>query len=190
MKKLLTLMALLCLFTLCGCEKTYYITNYVEEKDEAGKEDEGKEESGKDDSGKDDGDNNEDGDDTGGDSPDDVTGLTVKEAMKALDGETVTVKGYIVGACSRAMKNADFEKPFTGRTAIVLRSRPVADGEVLSGEDDDLMPVCINDYKESSTALNLEDNPELWNTRIVITGIRTKYLARPGIKYVTKWAFW
>ena len=53
--------------------------------------------------------------------------LTVAQAMDVEPGYWITVKGYIVAAAESSIKNADFRRPFAGKTAILLADEP-ADG--------------------------------------------------------------
>ena len=52
-----------------------------------------------------------------------------------------------------------------------------------------LMPISLSDAaKGISTSLNLQDNPDNWNSFVYIHGIRKSYLSAPGIKEVDQ--FW
>ncbi len=110
--------------------------------------------------------------------------LTVAEAQDATVGEVICVRGYIVASCTRAMSNADFKPPFEGSTAIILADEPVDTVNFQYATDDDLFPVCLTDYKDVRAALNLEDNPELWNKLIFIIGSKARYMSCPGLKKV------
>ena len=112
--------------------------------------------------------------------------LTVAQAMKIEPGYRITVKGYIVAAAESSIKNADFRRPFAGKTAILLADKPYVEEE---HELDDFMPISLSDAaKGISTSLNLQDNPDNWNNFIYIHGIRKSYLSAPGIKEVDQ--FW
>lgn len=110
--------------------------------------------------------------------------LTITEAQEAELDQTVCVRGYIVASCTRSMNNADFAEPFEGSTAIVLAEEPVDLEDFRYETDDELFPVCLTDYKAVRAALNLEDNPSLWNRRILILGTKARYMGLPGIKKV------
>ena len=113
--------------------------------------------------------------------------LTVAQAMKIEPGYRITVKGYIVAAAESSIKNADFRRPFAGKTAILLADTP-SDG-TYEQEFDALMPISLSDAaKGISTSLNLQDNPDNWNSFVYIHGIRKSYLSAPGIKEVDQ--FW
>ena len=112
--------------------------------------------------------------------------LTVAQAMDVEPGYWITVKGYIVAAAESSIKNADFRRPFAGKTAILLADKPYVEEE---HELDDFMPISLSDAaKGISTSLNLQDNPDNWNNFIYIHGIRKSYLSAPGIKEVDQ--FW
>ncbi|SFW23546.1 hypothetical protein SAMN02910409_1025 [Prevotellaceae bacterium HUN156] len=110
--------------------------------------------------------------------------LTVEEAIDIEPGYWITVKGYIVAAAESSIKNADFRKPFAGKTAILLSDEPAdgTDEQVFSN----LMPISLSDAgKGISSSFNLQDHAELWNSFVYIHGIRKQYLSAPGIKEVT-----
>ena len=112
--------------------------------------------------------------------------LTVAQAMDVEPGYWITVKGYIVAAAESSIKNADFRRPFAGKTAILLADKPYVEEE---HELDDFMPISLSDAaKGISTSLNLQDNPDNWNSFVYIHGIRKSYLSAPGIKEVDQ--FW
>jgi len=110
--------------------------------------------------------------------------LTIEEAIDIEPGYWITVKGYIVAAAESSIKNADFRKPFAGKTAILLSDEPAdgTDEQVFSN----LMPISLSDAgKGISSSFNLQDHAELWNSFVYIHGIRKQYLSAPGIKEVT-----
>lgn len=113
--------------------------------------------------------------------------LTVAEAIETGEDETVTVLAYIVGATTRSMKYARFAPPFINgsyelKASILLCDKPVSEGD--EAYDDDLLPVCINEFRQYQQALNLYDHPEHWNKQILITAIRKKYYGLPGLKKI------
>ena len=55
--------------------------------------------------------------------------LTVAQAMDVEPGYWITVKGYIVAAAESSIKNADFRRPFAGKTAILLADKPYVETE-------------------------------------------------------------
>lgn len=155
--KLLVLAAMLSL-TLTACEKAYPIDDDKQNNvEDAG------------------------GEDTDNNPTDSGKAMTIAEAQDAEPDSYITVRGYIVGSCTRSMKNTDFTEPFVGSTAIILAPTPITSEEELpSYKNSDLFPICLSN-KTVRAKLNLEDNPELWNEPIIISGKRTKYMTRPGI---------
>ena len=110
--------------------------------------------------------------------------LTVEEAIDIEPGYWITVKGYIVAAAESSIKNADFRKPFAGKTAILLSDEPAdgSDEQVFTN----VMPISLSDAaKGISSSYNLQDHAELWNSYVYIHGIRKQYLSAPGLKEVT-----
>lgn len=111
--------------------------------------------------------------------------LTVTEAQQADEGSDICVKGYIVAATTRSIKNADFESPFAGSSAIVLADDSISTDSEPSQEN--LFPICLTDCNKGiRNALNLEDNPQNWNHIIYIYGTRAKYMSCPGLKKVVQ----
>ncbi len=111
---------------------------------------------------------------------------SVAEVLQMEDGSEVCIKAYIVGSTTRSMSNFDHTSPFTGSTAIVLADFP-ADGSVVI-YDDEVMPVCLTDCsKKIRAALNLEDNPQLWNRQIYITATKGTYLRVSGLRKVKEY---
>lgn len=109
--------------------------------------------------------------------------LTVAEAMDVEPGYWITVKGYIVAAAESSIKNADFKKPFAGKTAILLSDEP-SDGTD-EQEFTYLMPISLSDAaKGISASFNLQENADRWNNFVYIHGIRKQYMSAPGLKEV------
>ncbi len=114
--------------------------------------------------------------------------MTVAEAQGAPVGETINVKAYIVAATKTSMGNAKFIPPFNGlNTAIVLADEPVDTIHFQYLTNERLFPVCLTDYKDVRSALNLENNPQLWNRLIYISGTKQRYMSCPGMKKVQGW---
>lgn len=112
--------------------------------------------------------------------------MSVAEAIGQDDGTQVCIKGYIVASTQRSMSNCDFEAPFSGSSAIVMADIPVSEGGDDEDAEADLLPVCLTDCSKSiRTALNLENNPQLWNHLIYIYGTRSQYMSTEGLKKVT-----
>ena len=53
--------------------------------------------------------------------------------------------------------------------------------------DELLFPVCLTDYKDVRAALNLEDNPRLWNKLVFVYGVKASYMSLPGMKKVMRY---
>lgn len=164
MGKTITTIAALCLVLLCGCEKAVFEESAATDGKTAT---EGK---------------NIINEDTA-----QIDYLTVAEAQAANIGEVICVKGYIVASCTRSMANADFMEPFDGSTAIILADTPVDLDDFIFFNDDLLFPVCLTDYKDVRAALNLTDNPSLWNRQIFITGVKSSYMRLPGLKKILRY---
>ena len=111
--------------------------------------------------------------------------LTVAEAQQVADGTPIVVKAYIVASTTRSIKNADFEAPFEGSTAIVLADECTDDPAYY--DEDDLFPVCLTDRKNARAALNLEDNPDICRHLVYLYGTKERYMSRAGLKKVDNW---
>lgn len=114
--------------------------------------------------------------------------MSIAEAQQAEDGEVIWMTGYIIGSCQRYMKNADFTEPFEGSSAIILADSMITDDSDVYYTDENLFPVCLTTYSSIRAGLNLEDNPQLWNRRIFLVGIKGRYFSRDGIKTVLDYA--
>ena len=109
--------------------------------------------------------------------------LTVAEAKAADVGCWITVKGYIVAAAESSIKNADFRKPFAGKTAILMADEPGdgTDEQVF----ENLMPISLSGAAKGISAnFNLQENANRWNSFVYVHGIRTQYMSTEGIKEV------
>lgn len=119
--------------------------------------------------------------------------MTVAEAIEAPAGNPVNVKGYILGSTSRNIYNAIMAPPFESRSSLILADMIYRAGDSPDEYDpfyeDELLPVCLTDFKDTQAALNLVDHPEHWHKQIYIYGIKTTYLYRPGIKMIMKYEF-
>ncbi len=164
MRKTITAIATLCLALLCGCEKAVF---------EESTSTEGTPET--------------DNKYTINEDTAQIDYLSVAEAQAAEIGQVICVKGYIVASCTRSMANADFMAPFDGSTAIILADIPVDLDDFIFVNDDLLFPVCLTDYKDIRAALNLTDNPSLWNRQIFITGVKSSYMRLPGLKKILRY---
>ena len=106
--------------------------------------------------------------------------ITVEQAIDIDQGYTVIVKGYIVAAAESSIKNADFRKPFAGKTAILI-----SDDKSEASNDQyfyNLMPISLSGTLKDR--FNLQENPDMWNAFVYIQGLRTNYMNTAGIKEV------
>ena len=125
MIKIMVCLALILSVT-TSCEKGYYGENEdnktvtpPDNKDAGNKKDDGTDKGDKDTGGGDEsGDSGSDGGDTGNDNdetetqPTDNDKLTVNQFITYNFTGQRWVRGYIVGACTKSINNADFEPPF------------------------------------------------------------------------------
>lgn len=117
-------------------------------------------------------------------NPDDRC-LTVAEALKAEDDKVIIVRGYIVGATERSMKNAIYKPPFTGKSALIIADRRLTDTDGFY--EDELLPARINDYEPYKDALNLVDHPNFWNKEVILCGVTGTYFGQPGITEILEY---
>lgn len=168
-----------------GCEKGYYGEELT--KTDNTEETEGAEDSDDDDSqGGDEGEGSEGTGDNGGsqgsvDDVDEGDMLTVEQFMtQTLTGQTWVV-GYVVGACSKTINNADFEPPFEYPQAILLADHP---GET---NKEKVITIGLPSGYKVRKELNLVDHPENYGKRVAIYGEQTTYLKVIGIKKPEGW---
>ncbi len=87
----------------------------------------------------------------------------------------VWVQGYIVGACSRSIRQAEWEPPFSLEAAVLLADSP--------GETDPEKVISIQMVgKKMKREIALADNPENYGRPIAFYGVKQKYLGIPGMK--------
>lgn len=110
--------------------------------------------------------------------------MSVREVQSNGNGEPVWLVAYIVASCQRSMKNCDFTAPFEGSSAIVLSDTPIGTNTDIEYTDAGLLPVCLTTHTAIRNKLNLVNNPQLWNKRIYLVGMKGKYMSRDGIKNV------
>ncbi len=101
---------------------------------------------------------------------------TVAEFLKTDFGNhEVWVYGYIVGACKRSIKQAEWEPPFTYDTAILLADSPE--------ESDPEKVISIQMVgKQMKEEIALPTNPQNYGRLIAFFGFKQKYLGIPGMK--------
>lgn len=88
----------------------------------------------------------------------------------------VYVVGYIVGACTKNISNADFKAPFSDPQAILIADKK---GE---RDTDKLVSIELKSGGKFRTTFNLKDNPDNLGRRIIVFGYKTTYLKIDGIK--------
>lgn len=101
---------------------------------------------------------------------------TVASFITADFGDaSVWVEGYIVGSCTKSIKNAVWEPPFSSDNAILLADE--------QGETDSDKVISIQlktkEYKEN---IGLATNSNNYNKRIKFLGVKRKYLGIWGMK--------
>ncbi|MEE3383671.1 MAG: DUF6359 domain-containing protein [Prevotella sp.] len=192
---LLFLIALV--LTTAGCEKGYYgeeINNTEDTEETEGTEGSQDTDDGSDDSGDkgsgDEGSGNEGssqgssdkgGSEGSGENADEADMLSVEQFMsQTLTGQTWVV-GYVVGACSKTINNADFEPPFEYPQAILLADHP---GET---NKEKVITIGLPSGYKVRKELNLVDHPENYGKRVAIYGEQTTYLKVIGIKKPAGW---
>lgn len=88
----------------------------------------------------------------------------------------VYVTGYIVGACTKNIFNADFKAPFSAPQAILIADEK---GE---RDTDKLVSIELKSGGKFRSTFNLKDNPGNLGRRIIVFGYKTNYLKIAGIK--------
>ncbi len=121
---------------------------------------------------------------TDGDADSDSTQdfITVRAALAKDYDEKVCVGGYIVASCTQNIKNIDYTYPFEGSTAIIIADDTIGADSIVPTE---IMPVCLTEWPQLRSGLNLVDNPKLHNKRVILSGTISKYLYQKGLKSVT-----
>lgn len=102
---------------------------------------------------------------------------TVREFINSSRTGQIWVEGYIVGACTKSITNADFTPPFDNVPAILL-----ADDK---NETDISQVITIKLHNQTIRGkLNLKDNPSNKGRRLRVFGVRQTYLSVIGIKTI------
>jgi len=182
--------------TTAGCEKGYYgeeINNTEDTEETEGTEGSEDTDDGSDDSGEEGGDegsgndgssqgsSDKGGSEGSGENADEADMLSVEQFMsQTLTGQTWVV-GYVVGACSKTINNADFEPPFEYPQAILLADHP---GET---NKEKVITIGLPSGYKVRKELNLVDHPENYGKRVAIYGEQTTYLKVIGIKKPAGW---
>lgn len=112
------------------------------------------------------------------DGKDENNPLTVAEFIAGDYEGGAFVKGYIIGACSGEIKNAEYEAPFTRVTAILLADK-------MDERDTDKMISIELNNKNIRAQFNLKDHPENHGKQAQFFGYPETYLKIIGIKSPT-----
>lgn len=159
-----------------SCEKGYYLIGTEDIENMEMPEGEGTDNS---ESGGDSG--SQGGDSQGGGTNIDGEMLTVAQFMEqALTGQQWVV-GYVVGACTQTIDNADFEPPFDNPQALLLADTY---GETDKGK---VITIGLPSGSKARKELNLVDHPENYGKRIAFYGEQATYLKVKGMKKPDDW---
>ena len=103
--------------------------------------------------------------------------ISVEELSGVADGESVWVEGYIVGFVNgTSISHAEFtlESPVVSNL-LIAKSADVTDASLC-------VSIQLPNNSEIRTALNLQDNPDLWHRHLYIYGVKHIYFGLPGLK--------
>lgn len=126
--------------------------------------------------------NTDDGENEGGISTGDI--VSVNDFLTKDVNGGVYVEGYIVASCVQNIKNADFDAPFKGETALLMADDPN------ERNTDKVISIQLKSGSEMRKSLNLEDHPENKGKRLKVFGYRNTYLGITGIKDIASGMFW
>lgn len=203
MRKYEFLLYIVLMFFLAACEKPLYDDEIEPEEQELTEKDDGNDKTDDDGSNKDDNDDSDSKDDEGEEvevDPDDIPesyeetdivddndndnnkGRTLEDALTVdefINGDgyagQVYVVGYIVGACTRNISNAQFTPPFTYSTAILLADK--------KGENNKGKVISIQLKKgKIRDMFNLVEHPENYGRKAYFSGTKNVYLGIYGMK--------
>ena len=163
---------ILALVLTTSCEKGYYLLEEGTENTETTEGTEGT---------ADNGDGGASGGSQGEGTDSDEEMLTVAQFMEMTLSGQQWVVGYVVGACTKTINNADFEPPFEDPQALLLADT--------YGETDKERVITIGLPSGSKVRreLNLVDHPENYGKRIAFYGEQCVYLKVKGIKKPVGW---
>ena len=115
----------------------------------------------------------EEGDDS---SDEEQKVFTIEEFRNAdLGDRYVWVKGIIVGACSKSIKNAEWMDPFTFDNAILLSDE--------LGDNTEKKVIAIQlRTKAMKNEFGLATNPNNYGRTVAFYGTKQRYLGVPGMK--------
>lgn len=115
-------------------------------------------------------DNTEDGNDENRNKP-----ITIELFRNKYFNYAVWVKGYIVGACTKSIKYAEFNPPFTYSSAILLADEP------FENNPEKVIAIQLKKGKLRDI-FNLVDNPANYGREAAFWGTQNTYLGIPGMK--------
>ncbi len=116
----------------------------------------------------------DDGTPAGDDStPSTTEYLTIAEFIEGFEGKK-NIEGYIVGDCTKSMKNANFTPPFSQPQAILLADN------IDERDKAKIIPVQLKSGYKVRTLLNLQDHPENLHKKLRFTGSYGTYMKVPG----------
>lgn len=164
---------ILALVLTTSCEKGYYLLEEGTENTEMTEDTEGTEDSGDTDS---DGGSQGEGSNVEGDEM-----LTVAQFMEMTLSGQQWVIGYVVGACTKTINNADFEPPFVDPQALLIADTY---GETDRGK---VITIGLPSGSKARRELNLVDHPENYGKRIAFYGEQATYLKVTGMKKPVSW---
>lgn len=163
---------ILALVLTTSCEKGYYLLEEGTENTETTEDTEGT---------ADNGDGGASGGSQGEGTDFDDEMLTVAQFMEMTLSGQQWVAGYVVGACTKTINNADFEPPFEDPQALLLADT--------YGETDKerVITIGLPSGSKARRELNLVDHPENYGKRIAFYGEQCVYLKVKGIKKPVGW---
>lgn len=163
---------ILALVLTTSCEKGYYLLEEGTENIETTEDTEGT---------ADNGDGGASGGSQGEGTDFDDEMLTVAQFMEMTLSGQQWVAGYVVGACTKTINNADFEPPFEDPQALLLADT--------YGETDKerVITIGLPSGSKARRELNLVDHPENYGKRIAFYGEQCVYLKVKGIKKPVGW---
>lgn len=158
-------------YIFCNCEKPVY-----EEEKETAQDSSDK---GNDTEGDNGGWENDPNNNTGGTDWQDTDTMSVNDFYSTESDKAVWVKGYIVG-CATSSNGYKYElaPPFSYETAILLADKT---DETNYGHT---MAIQLKSGSKTRKELNLVSNPHNYGKRVVVFGVKEKYLKLPGMKTI------
>lgn len=102
--------------------------------------------------------------------------ISVDSAITLPEGALIQVKGYVVGSCSKTIKNAAYTVPTDYSQSILVADKSSCMDAA------HILAVCLTDRSAARKVLNLHDNPHNLHRLIFLSGMRTKYLNTNGMK--------